>query len=178
MYCPKCGQDNEPQSKFCQSCGSDLEVSGSVYQNEVGIPGFALYAGFWKRFVAVIIDGILLNAVCFVIGFMMGLVWGYLGGDEGAIGVYSSLFGIALGWLYYAILESSTVRATVGKMALGIVVTDLYGEQLSFGRATGRHFAKIISSIILMIGFIMAGFTQRKQALHDIIAGTLVVNKY
>jgi uncharacterized RDD family membrane protein YckC len=59
-------------------------------------------------------------------------------------------------------------------MALGLVVTDLDGQRISFGKASGRHFGKIISSLILCIGFIMAGFTERKQALHDIMAGTLV----
>jgi len=62
-------------------------------------------------------------------------------------------------------------------MLLGIQVVDLEGRQISFGRASGRHFAKILSTIILMIGFLMALFTQRKQALHDIIAGCLVVKR-
>ena len=82
-----------------------------------------------------------------------------------------------LKWLYYALLESSSWQATLGKMALGLQVTDLEGRRIGFGRATGRFFAKIISGIILYIGFIMAGFTEKKQALHDMIAGTLVVKK-
>ena len=80
-------------------------------------------------------------------------------------------------WLYFALMESSSKQATLGKMALGIIVTDLNGNRLSFGRATGRYFGKIISGAILMIGYIMAGFTEKKQALHDIIAGCLVVNR-
>jgi uncharacterized RDD family membrane protein YckC len=59
-------------------------------------------------------------------------------------------------------------------MALSMKVTDLQGNRISFARATGRHFAKYISAMILLIGYIMAGFTERKQALHDMIAGTLV----
>jgi uncharacterized RDD family membrane protein YckC len=74
-------------------------------------------------------------------------------------------------------MESSARQATLGKMALGIVVTDLDGNRIGFGRATGRYFAKILSALILLIGFIMAAFTQKKQGLHDIIAGTLVVKK-
>jgi len=62
-------------------------------------------------------------------------------------------------------------------MVLGIRVTDLNGNRISFGRATGRYFAKIVSSLTFMIGYIIAGFTDRKQALHDMIAGCLVVNK-
>ena len=82
-----------------------------------------------------------------------------------------------LNWLYYALLESSAWQATLGKKALGLEVTDMQGARISFGRATGRFFAKIISSIILCIGFIMIGFTEKKQGLHDMIAGTLVIRK-
>lgn len=81
------------------------------------------------------------------------------------------------GWLYYALMESSTNQGTLGKMALGIKVTDLKGNRISFGKATGRYFGKIVSGMILYIGFIMAGFTEKKQALHDMMAGCLVVNK-
>ena len=87
--------------------------------------------------------------------------------------VRGSLFFFA-GWIYEAAMENSSKQATLGKMALGLKVTDLEGRRISFARATGRHFAKIISKMILLIGYIMAGFTQRKQALHDMIAGTLV----
>ena len=82
-----------------------------------------------------------------------------------------------LGWLYYALMESSAKQATLGKMALGIMVTDGQGRRVSFARATGRYFAKIISNIILYIGYIMIAFTVRKQGLHDIIADCLVVVK-
>jgi uncharacterized RDD family membrane protein YckC len=78
-------------------------------------------------------------------------------------------------WIYEAGMESSSKQATLGKMALGLKVTDERGQRISFARATGRHFSKIISGMILLIGYIMAGFTARKQALHDVIAGTLVI---
>src|SRR5262249_61917440 len=78
-------------------------------------------------------------------------------------------------WLYFALLESSPRGATVGKMVCGLRVVDEQGNRISFGRATGRFFAKIISGIILMIGYLMVAFTERKRGLHDIIAGTLVV---
>jgi uncharacterized RDD family membrane protein YckC len=81
-------------------------------------------------------------------------------------------------WLYAALMESSDFQATLGKMAVGIRVTDMDNQRISFGRASGRHFAKWISSLILLIGYIMAGFTDKKQALHDMIANTLVVKKH
>ena len=87
------------------------------------------------------------------------------------------LISAVLKWLYYALLESSSWQATLGKKALGLEVTDLEGRRISFGRASGRFFGKIISAIILYIGFLMAGFTEKKQALHDMMAGTLVIRK-
>lgn len=80
-------------------------------------------------------------------------------------------------WLYFTLMESSKYQATLGKMALGIRVTDLSGSRASWGRVNGRYFASILSGMILGIGFIMAGITQKKQALHDMIAGTLVLGQ-
>ena len=100
-------------------------------------------------------------------------------GEQVEISVLLLLFfaGVALPWFYWALLESSSRQATLGKMALGIIVTDMDRNRISFVRATGRHFAKIISGIIFCVGYLMAGFTEKKQALHDIMAGCLVVNK-
>jgi uncharacterized RDD family membrane protein YckC len=74
-------------------------------------------------------------------------------------------------------MESSARQATLGKMALKLAVTDLEGERIGFGRATGRYFAKFLSWLTLLVGFFMAGFTQRKQGLHDILAKTLVISR-
>ena len=89
----------------------------------------------------------------------------------GGVTFIATLFG---SWLYEAFMESSSYQATLGKMIFGMKVTDLNGNRISFERATGRHFAKILSSI-LGIGYIMVGFTERKQGLHDLLAGTLVL---
>ncbi len=85
------------------------------------------------------------------------------------------IFGLAIPWLYEALMLSGEKQATLGKMALGIVVTDTAGGRLTFGRATGRHFAKYLSSLIFGIGFIIAAFTEKKQALHDFMAETIAV---
>jgi uncharacterized RDD family membrane protein YckC len=121
------------------------------------------YAGFLVRVVAAIIDGVLL--------FVVQLVLNQFIDDISA----RSLVNTVIGWLYYAGLESSGRQATLGKMALGLAVTDVAGNRISFLRATGRYFAKILSALILLIGFIMVAFTEKKQGLHDMIAGTLVV---
>ncbi|HAL56569.1 MAG TPA: RDD family protein [Bacteroidetes bacterium] len=149
------------------------------------------YAGFWRRFVAFLIDSTILCVVAFfflipALGFLgLGIGAGALAEDPDAAAglivaaIAAYFFAIVIiaiaGWLYYAIMESSAKQGTLGKMALGIVVTDMDGKRISFGRATGRYFGKILSGMILYIGYIMAGFTQKKQALHDILASCLVV---
>jgi uncharacterized RDD family membrane protein YckC len=126
-----------------------------------------VYAGFWRRFAALLIDSLLVGAVAFFIGIVLGIVVGASGRDE-IPGGWSALVDIAtvIGWfLYFALMESSSLQATVGKIALGIQVTDLEGNRLTFGRALGRNLAKIISVLTLFIGFVIAAFTERKQAL-------------
>jgi uncharacterized RDD family membrane protein YckC len=181
--------------RFCQSCGQEVGALAS------GAPGAAAaplpYAGFWVRFVAYLIDGLILAipfwlvvmVVCFLFGgfalitrmsgindarsliaLIAPLMFGF---------VLALLFLIVLRWLYFAGMESSDRQATFGKAAMSLRVTDLEGRRLSFGHATGRFFAKIISGLIpLGIGYIMAGFTEKKQALHDMVAGTLVLRKF
>ncbi len=130
------------------------------------------YAGFWKRVCASIIDGILLSIGSYIIGFIIGYSI-----DASGSKVEEVIIGIVINWIYFALMESSTKQATLGKMAIGIIVTDLEGKRISFKKASGRHFGKIISLLTVFIGFLMAGFTGKKQALHDILAGCLVVNK-
>jgi uncharacterized RDD family membrane protein YckC len=137
---------------------------------------FRGYAGFWKRLAASVIDQISLMAGGFIFGVVAGLVYGLCGGPEEGTEALGHIIGITIGWLYFALLESSSRQATLGKMALGIKVTDLSGDGISFGKATGRHFGKIISALTLLVGYLMAGLTRKKQGLHDILAGCLVVN--
>jgi uncharacterized RDD family membrane protein YckC len=129
------------------------------------------YAGFWRRLAAYLIDNILIGVV---IGILIAIL-GAIADDAGVVIGY--LIAIVGSFAYFAWFESSEYQATVGKIALGIQVTDLEGNRVSFGKALGRTLAKILSSIILYIGFIMAAFTEKKQGLHDMIAGTLVVKK-
>ena len=134
--------------------------------------GASMYAGFWRRVAAVLIDGLLLSVVTVPLTLTFG---GDDGFAEAARSSTASTISAVVTWLYYALMESSVKQATVGKMALGIMVTDLGGRRIGFGRATGRYFAKILSALIFFIGFIMIAFTERKQGLHDMIAGTLVI---
>jgi uncharacterized RDD family membrane protein YckC len=142
-----------------------------------GYSAYSRYAGFWRRFVAIIIDGIIVGIIGSIFRFLLlGAVLDSPGRAAAASALYA-LFSLVIQWLYYTLMEASSNQATLGKMALGIVVTDLEGRRISWGRANARYWSKIISAVIFMIGFIMAGFTEKKQALHDMIAGTLVVVK-
>ncbi|MEX0780492.1 MAG: RDD family protein [Balneolales bacterium] len=126
------------------------------------------YAGFWKRLAALIVDYIVIFSVYIVINFILG--W-----YPGEVGRQYAIFYTIFVWLYFASLESSQAQATLGKRSINLIVTDLDGNRISFLRATARHFGKILSSFIFLIGFFMAGFTQKRQALHDMLASCLVL---
>jgi uncharacterized RDD family membrane protein YckC len=140
------------------------------------------YAGFWRRFLALIIDSLILGAVFGVLSAVVPFVESksFSASDDTLnfdihLTPLGAILTIGGSWLYFALLESSARGATIGKMALAMHVTDLEGRRISFMRATGRYFAKYVSGMIFAIGYIMAAFTARKQALHDMLAGTLVV---
>lgn len=133
------------------------------------------YAGFLPRLVAVIVDGVILG----VVNFVLRAVFGDVGADP-TVGVTvepASGLGAVISLAYFTIMEGGPWQATVGKRVLGLRVTDTNGEPIGYGKALVRNLAKIVSGAILLIGYIMAAFTTRKQALHDMIAGTLVVKR-
>ena len=149
----------------------------------------AKYAGLWLRLAAYIIDYLVLG---FVIGTMVALVMLAMGlsfaifqdmdnpANQLLVVTSSIILGVVVltaTWMYYALLESSSHQGTLGKMALNLKVTDLEGQPISFLRATGRFFGKFLSSFIVYIGYLMIGFTEKQQGLHDILAGCLVLRK-
>ncbi|MCJ7807615.1 MAG: RDD family protein [Dehalococcoidia bacterium] len=141
------------------------------------------YAGFWRRLAAYIIDCILAGIVAYSFAVVGALLIELPSGerlDGLALNIATMwIFGCFLiaPWLYWALMESSNRQATLGKRVLGIIVTDIEGRRVTFVRGTVRYWAKVISFLILLIGFMLAGFTSRKQALHDIISNCLVVVK-
>ena len=149
------------------------------------------YAPFLHRLIAIIIDGAIVSTA-------LSLVFTVLGGfsllssgmfetpirlsEEDIILIAStisifSIFSLISQWLYFALMESSRMMGTIGKNIMGIVVTDQNGDRINFARASGRYFGKIISAMIMYFGFIMAAFTEKKQALHDMMSGCLVMKK-
>lgn len=184
MFCPSCGTQNDPGANYCVKCGARLLADGAVGATQAVPRAVArsgpLYAGFWKRVVAYVIDWIVLYLLFFLAALAFGpVIRGDMFWNDGFVGPRPWVFlaQLSIPWLYYALMESSTRQATLGKMALGIRVVDLSGRRVSFWRATGRFFGQFVSSMFFGIGYLMAGFTRRKQALHDMMAGCLVVNK-
>lgn len=128
-----------------------------------------VYAGFWIRVGAYLIDGVLLWIVNAIIAFV---VTGSFIQTEPNFGLLS--VQLILGTLYFSIMESSEKQGTLGKIAAGIKVGDINGNRISFLNAIGRHLARFLSALILCIGFMMVGWDDRKQGLHDKLADTFV----
>jgi uncharacterized RDD family membrane protein YckC len=151
----------------------------------VSVPNHA-YGGFWRRAAGLLIDVVLLLLGFFVflvvISIFLGIALASSGQqltDQSIVGTSLAIYAICfvLFWLYFAGLESSPWQATVGKRVIGVIVTDGKGRRIGFGRATGRYFGKIVSAIPVFAGFWMVPMMERKQALHDLMAGTLVVRR-
>ncbi len=173
----------------CASCGEPIpdpsSNSGSAATARFAIPR-VVYAGFWLRGLAYLLDSLILTPV------LIAVLWPILQRNHVGPSPHDLLEflnggsrqGTALGilldlasWLYFAGCESSRWQATPGKKLLGLAVTDMAGKRISFARASGRHFGKIVSFLTLLMGFVMIGFTEKKQGLHDMIAGCLVVKR-
>jgi uncharacterized RDD family membrane protein YckC len=190
MYCNRCGATNLDTARFCSGCGAtfDPAMSGASGFASAAAPAPAFrYAGFWRRFVAMIIDSLVFSPIVVIFVLTSGMFGFLLHPRDDFEGVGAAMFGLSIlafgvvlfagSWLYHTWMESSRYQATLGKMALGIIVTDLEGRRITFARANGRFFGKWISGMIMNIGYLMAAFTEKKQALHDILAGCLVILK-
>jgi uncharacterized RDD family membrane protein YckC len=201
-FCSNCGQAFAVAAAVARAPVMSSSVAAPLVGGMAAVPAYAgyaavprvEYAGFWLRLLAFLIDNAVMG-----IGFVLILIplifLTGLGGfiseihpdeDMNDVGIFmligllflAATVSLLLTWLYHALMESSEWQATLGKRVLGLVVTDMAGRRVSFGRATGRHFAKIITNMVpAFIGYLMAGFTERKQALHDMIAGCLVLRR-
>jgi uncharacterized RDD family membrane protein YckC len=187
------------ETRFCSECGQPRPVgemarfgdrlicpvckdSYAQKLREGVAPATAMvYAGFWIRFLAVLIDGIILFVVDSILNFaVLGTSAIRFGGNPADIG--AAMSGIAVIWLLSVAIQCAyetffigKMGATPGKMALGLKVVRADGTPVDYARAAGRYFAKILSTIILFIGYIMAGFDAQKRALHDMICDTRVI---
>jgi uncharacterized RDD family membrane protein YckC len=201
VFCSRCGKPLADGAAFCPSCGAAVLAAGATPAGAAAgapadgssmtaepaasaIAATPRYAGFWRRFWAFIIDGFVIGIV--MMPFGLGL-WGTIAAlgaarrdsAETLAGIIAAsmmvwMLRVLASWLYGALFESSAWQATPGKKLFGLRVTDLEGRRISFLRATGRAFGKWLSGLILCIGFIMVAFTEKKQGLHDLLAGTVV----
>jgi uncharacterized RDD family membrane protein YckC len=203
VFCSKCGAQNFATAQSCQKCGGGLSVGLAPMPLAAPAPAYAAapavayaavpasrYGGFWLRLLAHLIDHVILGIVAAPLFFILVLPAiirvandaerNQEPSPEMIVAILSSIFIYVVlafvgQWLYDALLTSSSWQGTVGKRVLQLRVTDEIGNRIGFGRATGRFFAKILSSMFFCIGFIMAGLTDRKRGLHDMLAGTLVM---
>ena len=132
------------------------------------------YAGFWLRLSAALIDFLIMTLVFITVIAIAGIGWEFIYSDSVAASL-GLVVNILAAWLYYALFESGRWQGTPGKKILELRVTDLFGNRISFAQASGRYFSKILSWLIFYIGFLMVGFTAKKQGLHDKLASTLVL---
>lgn len=193
MFCAQCGQTLADDAQFCTRCGK-LLVDGSPVLN---------YAGFWRRFFAFLLDTMFIAIISGMISMFFGespsvIEYWHWQADQPmehvawhnaalpvswfADGItwqglkYITLDGL-ISWLWFTLSESSAWQATLGKRIMGMQVMTEDGQRMGFVRANVRFFSKILSGFILGLGYIMAAFTRKAQALHDIIASTVVVKK-
>jgi uncharacterized RDD family membrane protein YckC/Tfp pilus assembly major pilin PilA len=197
MFCPECGAQAAATHKFCTKCGTAIVFDGQGARPALPpsppaarssvppplppmaakppaqsvAPAHSVYASFWRRMVALIVDYVVVVLVCVVAGAITNVT--ILNSSNPAF-VQLTLWILLL---YKAAMESSRRQATLGKLLGGIKVTSLNGGRISFLRGLGRNGAQALSAMIFYIGFLMAAFTQRRQALHDLIAGTLVTRQ-
>ncbi|MFW6113519.1 MAG: RDD family protein [Actinomycetota bacterium] len=189
--CPYCGALNPDDAEFCSGCGSSLGAGppgGQPYapyqQYQYHYPVVPHYAGFWIRFVAALVDGIILLAAMIPLNIIFWAVnenfyvWGSWDVRNGVgIGLVwlFNLIRLVVVWTYYTLM-TGRYQATLGKMLVKIKVVGPYLGPITYGTAALREIlGKFVSAIICYIGYIWAGFDERKQAWHDKIANTYVI---
>jgi len=176
MHCPKCGYEYREGFTMCTDCGVELVIETPLLVGENSI-----YAGFAKRFLALIIDLsiylIIIIPVTFVVMMMVDIIFRDNVFGPLIMSFISLILNIVPLWLYNALLESSKYQGSIGKYVMKIIVVDLDGNKISFGKATARHFSKLLSSFAFGVGFLIVASTKKQQGFHDMIANTLVVKK-
>jgi uncharacterized RDD family membrane protein YckC len=185
ILCSSCRTPIPSSSTVCPACGHDLgrrvappfavqtvpapavqawapSAPAPVYTPALRADGSRAFAGFWIRAAAALVDSIVVSVPVFLL--------------QRTFGPYGALAYLAA-WLYFPLMESSPSQGTLGKIVFSLIVTDTSFRRISFGRALGRHAAKILSALILYLGFVMVGLTSQKRGLHDYIAGTVVLRR-
>jgi uncharacterized RDD family membrane protein YckC len=200
LTCEKCDGEIPDGSSVCPRCQTPVSVAqiGPVYvplstqppevipaiRELAALPPRPAFAGFWLRAVAYLIDTVLISLVFGLIASLYPST--FIKYPDAATTSLASLpqltpiafvITITATWFYYTVFEASIWQATPGKRVMKLYVSDLSGRRLTFARAAARNLAKMISSLTFLVGYLVAGFTEKKQALHDILASCLVLRK-
>ena len=189
--CFNCGAILRGERFVCPDCGADLPSGGVTGCTKCGArfattakprPPEKVYTGFWARLGAAVMDGFLVGLPVMLLSGILSFALAPASPADPSSGQAAStaftltlISGFAISWAYFAFQESSPAQATIGKRIIRARVTDLEGRRITLGRASGRWFGKILSAASLGLGFLMIGFSKRKQGLHDHLAGTLVM---
>jgi len=150
-----------------------IDSTRSRAQSAIQAP---LFAGLWRRLAAAVVDGVLVYVLA---GMLFFLIRRFSDDDSDLLPfvIFAGSAGVT-SLIYFPVLEASSLQASLGKRVLGIKVVTRDGQRVGFGRALARNLAKALSLLILFpLGFLMSGFTVRKQSLHDLIAGCLMVRR-
>jgi uncharacterized RDD family membrane protein YckC len=200
LTCEKCDGEIPDGSSVCPRCQTPVSVAqiGPVYvplstqppevipaiRELAALPPRPAFAGFWLRAVAYLIDTVLISLVFGLIASLYPSTFiKYPDATTTSLASLPQLTPIAFvititaTWFYYTVFEASIWQATPGKRVMKLYVSDLSGRRLTFARAAARNLAKMISSLTFLVGYLVAGFTEKKQALHDILASCLVLRK-
>jgi len=183
IFCNRCGHPSTDDAQFCQRCGVAFAIQPPSTVEPASENVAPHYAGFWIRVVAGFLDFMLMFVASFPVKLLLGSIVTAVGVSS-EMPVHETLVmrrvarisaGFLLVFAYRVTMESSVFQATLGKLAVRLKVTDLEGKRISFGRASGRYFAKWLSALALGLGYLMVAFDNQKQGLHDRMAGTLVL---
>ena len=187
MFCQKCGSKHLEEFRFCSNCGDKVPLSTDLRSTVLPPPVSPLaaassttrqpYATPGRRLVAGVIDIFIMIVLGVIAGLTFPSILADSVTDEQQLKSALDGVGYLIGWLYYSLMECSPLQATVGKSLLGLKVTDLEGDRINFFKSSGRHWGKLISTLLMLFGCIMILFTNKKQGLHDKMAGCLVVYK-
>jgi uncharacterized RDD family membrane protein YckC len=184
MFCAQCGQWMADGEASCSRCGAALHAGAAVAAHAatpaatpaISASAAPRYAGFWRRFATVLVDGLVLFFPSAILRVALGLSVLGTGNESDRPAFWLAFFAnIVMTWLYCSALESSPAQGSLGQQLLGVRVCDGSLRRISFGRATGRHLAQWLSVLICGIGYLVNLWTSRRQALHDLVAGCVLV---
>jgi len=180
MFCPRCGSRAPDDAGTCQLCGLALQGTDAPYS--VGqerpvaqVVALVTYGGFWRRFAAALLDTLILFFPAATVRVLLGLSSTGMFDPESSASWVATTFEFLLDFIYATAFLCSSARGTLGMQVMDLHVTDLTGDRISFARATGRYFATLLSILTFGVGYLIQPFTRRRQTLHDLVSGTVVV---